>query len=75
MKATWIQNSRIEVEGEDFFGGRNRMSHVLVTWRIWGVYGEENRVNLMVLNSRLRSYGIKIEMIDKIQTAKALTEN
>ena len=51
------------------------MSHVLVTWRIWGVYGEENRVNLMVLNSRLRSYGIKIEMIDKIQTAKALKEN
>lgn len=63
------------MEGEDFFGGRNRMSNVLVTWGIWGVYGEENRVNLMVLNSRLRSYGIKIEMIDKIQIAKALKEN
>lgn len=75
MKATWIQNSRIEMEGEDFFGGRNRMSNVLVTWGIGGVYGEENRVNLMVLNSRLRSYGIKIEMIDKIQIAKALKEN
>lgn len=63
------------MEGEDFFGGRNRMSNVLVTWGIGGVYGEENRVNLMVLNSRLRSYGIKIEMIDKIQIAKALKEN
>lgn len=43
-KAVWILNSRTGVEGEDFVGGRNRMSKVLVAWKIWNVYREEQNV-------------------------------
>lgn len=40
-KAVRILNSRTGVEGEGFVGGGNRMSKVLVAWKIWSVYREE----------------------------------
>lgn len=41
LTVVWISNLSIEVEVEGFFGGGNRVSNVLVVWRIWGVYGGE----------------------------------
>lgn len=68
-----IPNLSIEVEVEGFLGGGNRVSNVLVAWRIWGVYGGEQRVKIDgSASSRLGSNEIKLETIANIQMAKVL---
>lgn len=43
LKSVQIPNSRIGVEEEGFIGGGNRISIILVAWKIWNVYGGEQK--------------------------------
>lgn len=67
-KAVWILYLKTGVKERDLL-----VEETDVAWKIWSVYEEEQKVKFDgIVTSRLKNHEIKIIMINKIQTIKAL---